>query len=162
MRIRKFIPPMSILLFLALTLSGMYYARLRILERHMVDAMKMDDRATVAELAHSFPCPVNARSGERGTPLHWATVARDGPMVALLLSNGADVNARDNVGRTPLHWAAAWGDRAIVEMLVCKGADVNARQADGETALRLAMDHNYDAVAEVLRKAGGKAEERYR
>ena len=54
MRLRKFIPPMSILLFLLLTLAGAYYVRRGMLERAMLSAMEIDDNATVQSLLNSW------------------------------------------------------------------------------------------------------------
>ena len=102
--------PAIIVAFIALTLAGTYYVRLLILERAMTAAMRMDDKAMIADLAFSWPCPVNAWDNEIGTPLHWAANAGRIDVVERLLSKGADVNAKDDKdGWTPLHWAAGRG-----------------------------------------------------
>jgi ankyrin repeat protein len=165
-RFRKFIPPMSIILFLVFTFAGTYYVRLRILEKHMAAAMDMEDTATIAELAYKFPCPVNARDEEGGTPLHRAVQWGDYALAELLIRKGADVNAKSIAplslglfqstegGDTPLHWAGYCGRKEITELLIAKGADVNAKDNLGITALQLAIDMQHNDVAEVLRKAG--------
>jgi ankyrin repeat protein len=143
---RKFIPPMSIIIFLILTLGGTYFVRLRILDKHMASAMEMGDRAKVAELANSFPCPVNARDKDTRTPLHCAAAWRDRALAELLLRKGADVNARTAAGATPLHG----GEKEIAEFLIARGADVNARDKDGKTPLHVAAGNGRTAVVELL------------
>ena len=48
MCLKKFIPPMSIVLLLLLALAGTYYVRLHILEKHMTAAVEMEDKAELA------------------------------------------------------------------------------------------------------------------
>jgi hypothetical protein len=45
--IRKFIPPMSIVLFIVLALAAAYYIRLGLFEEAMNKAVGMDDRGMV-------------------------------------------------------------------------------------------------------------------
>ncbi|HUW56964.1 MAG TPA: ankyrin repeat domain-containing protein, partial [Planctomycetota bacterium] len=109
MRVRKLIPPTSIILFLILTLAGTYYVRLRILEKHMAAAMDMGDNATIVELIDSFPCPVNAWGRGSVTPLHWAARSGRADLIERLLAKGADVNTKNPAGYTPLRAAAYSG-----------------------------------------------------
>ena len=138
MRIRKFIPPVSIVLFLLLTLAGTYYVRLRIFERHMAVAMEMDDGKAIAELMDFWPCPLNARGKYSQTPLLWAAGAGRLGIVKQLLSRGVDVNARDIAGHTPLIWALFKGQPEIASFLISAGADVRAVDCFGRTALHAA------------------------
>ena len=178
---RKLIPPMWIVLFLALTLAGIYYVRKMILERAMADAVSVNDEKAVAALARGWPSPVNARITlrrivegpvlsnrggpaaklftaaeivqERCTALHWAVDHGNGGLSALLIRCGADVNSKDSDVRTSLHKAARNGCRETAELLIAKGADVNVKDDSGKTALQLAVDEKHDAVAELLRQA---------
>ena len=54
---------------------------------------------------------VNAKTGFRWTPLHYA--AREGhkEITDLLLTNGANVNAKNDEGGTPLDWAECCADK---------------------------------------------------
>ena len=160
-RLRKFIPPTSIVVFLVLTFLGAYYVRLCILERHMVAAMDMKDKAAVAELANSWPCPVKARGEYERTPLHLAAGWGDCTLVELLLRKGADINAKDCVGKTPLHGVAECGREKMVEFLIAKGANINAKAivpdmgdmtfSSGETPLHCAVTTPWTVkAAEIL------------
>lgn len=70
----------------------------------------------------------SARNGGPLTPLQFAVSRKNGPLVALLLSNGADPSLQGpeagNMG--PLHFAARTGDLALIETLVKAGAKPNA------------------------------------
>ena len=179
--------PMSIILFIALTLVGTYYVRLRILERAMVDAMEIGDEASVAELARSLPSPVNARDSNGRSPLHWAIESGSCELVEELLTNGADVKAlgrrtmtgleweslpgtrhRPTVGSTlslgavsPLCMAAYKGRTDVARLLIANGAPLDwgcDREEDGVTPLDSAVSENQAEMAEMLLKAGAKVE----
>jgi len=156
-RLKKFIPPMSIVLFLVLALAGTYYVRLRILERHMAVAMEMNDGTAFTELAHSFPCPVDVRDKEGRTPFHMAVERGDRALVELLLRKGADVNAKDKDGRTPLFLAAEYGYEEITELLVAKGADMHVMFLDGWTPLHGATALGHKELVKFLITKGADA-----
>ncbi len=65
---------------------------------------------------------VNARSGNGGTALQYASTNGHKDTVELLISNGADVNAVDDFGETALMWASQAGHKEIVELLKQHGA----------------------------------------
>lgn len=165
MRFRKFIPPMSIVLFILLAFAGTYYVRMRLLERAMVTALEMDDEAMIGSLLDWWPCPVNVRVRPPeetrdlalvgSTPLHWAVWHHDLELVTRCLARGADVNARTINGWTPLYVAAAWGRREIAKTLLAAGADVNALDYAGNTALHAAIVvEKYIDTAPLLLAAG--------
>ncbi|RKN85927.1 ankyrin repeat domain-containing protein [Paenibacillus ginsengarvi] len=104
-----------------------------------------------------------AQADERGnTPLHWAVLTRQLPLIDALLTRGADIQAKRADGATPLQLAIAGGDywyRArrdlpaeamrtetfLVGYLIAKGADYDiwaaAAVGDAEqTAQLLATD----------------------
>ena len=103
MRRRKFTIPMSIILFLASVLVGTYLVRKRILERHMIAALEMQDQKMIRSLLNSWPCPVNAVGKDDLTPLFWAVNRRKTDVALLAIAKGADVNVRERTGTTPLH-----------------------------------------------------------
>ena len=61
------IPPISIVLFIALTLAGTYFVRRVILERTMFAAMEMAT-ARPCGFGDTFPSPVNARHRKGALP----------------------------------------------------------------------------------------------
>ena len=100
---------------------------------------------------------VNARDEAGLTPLHWATIFTEDPMVIrLLLEAGANVTAKDTVGLTPLHCAAVFHQHPeITELLLNRGADPDARTLIGRTPLFKAAQHNESLpVIQALLKAG--------
>ncbi len=180
MRIRKFNLPTAIILIVLLGLAGAYglrwayNARLRMLEKQMAEAMDKRDQAEVTRLAHSFPCPVNARGGLGRMPLHWAAMWDDMELAKRLLRNGADVNAKAGAshstsGRfanctagTPLHEAAARGFKDLVELLIANGANVNAEDDCGQAPLVWPVLEGRMEVVECLISHGANVNARSR
>ena len=56
------------------------------------------------------------------TPLHYAVLDNNPPLVSLLLSAGANPNVADNDGQTPLDFAERYGYDAIARLLRNAGA----------------------------------------
>jgi len=103
-------------------------------------------------------------SHKRGwTSLHRAAYYNKVEIAAFLIELGLDVNARDDQGQTPLHWPANYGRVQMVKYLISRGADVNAVAMDGifsgRTPLDAAIKDNQGAVAELLKRHGGKTAE---
>jgi hypothetical protein len=82
--------------------------------------------------------------------------------VRLLLERSAiDVNHVNNLGWTGLLEAVILSDGGprhieIVRMLLAAGADPNIADKEGVTPLQHARDRRYDAIAALIRDAGGK------
>ena len=119
--------PMSIILFIALTLAGTYYVRKGILERAMVDGD--GDRTTTRPSRNwrtPFRCPVNARDerdGRRSTGLRNGAIARwpscscaRAPTSTRRDADGLDAAALGRVGR------------GVAELLIARGP--TSREAD--------------------------------
>ena len=142
MRLNRVIPLASVVLCLIiLALAGGYYYRRQALQRRLVEAMSVEDRATVTDLVHAFGCPANVRDKHESTPLHWAVDygpwAGSAQVAEVLLEHGANANARTRRGETPLHYAARSARPDLVRVLLAHGAHVNARDDDGHTPLAL-------------------------
>ena len=82
--------------------------------------------------------------------------------VRLLLDRSKiDVNHVNNLGWTALLEAVILSDGGprhieIVKLLLDAGADPNIADNDGVTPLKHARDHRYDAMAAMIKDAGGK------
>jgi hypothetical protein len=81
--------------------------------------------------------------------------------VRLLLERSIDVNHVNNLGWTALLEAVILSDGGprhveIVRLLLAAGADPNLADGDGVTPLQHARDRRYDAIAALIRDAGGK------
>ncbi len=105
------------------------------------------------------PALVTRRSPDHGlTPLHWAAMAGQAEMAALLLDRGAAVDAPDETGMTPLHKAAAFGRLAAARVLVARGASLDARAVKYGgvhlTPLHLAAEAGQAEMAASLIEAG--------
>ena len=77
--------------------------------------------------------------------------------VRMLLAHGADPNTVDKAGLSGLHYAARRNHAAAAALLVESGADPNPVSPEGLTPLDVAWVTPSEAVAEVLRRAGGCA-----
>ena len=99
-------------------------------------------------------------SGKSGAEdsFYVATLVGDIEAVKQHLANGEDVNA--SIGETtPLNVAAFEGHIEIAELLIAKGADLNARNHWNNTPLGSAIRNDLNAMADLLRKHGGKTNE---
>jgi ankyrin repeat protein len=148
--------PISIVLFLALTLAGTYYTRGKILRQHLRSAVVMHDSEAIRMLLHSWPSPAKPKGEGRGLFLIVAQWA-DREFAEELEREGFDPLVADNLGYTPLHYAAEAGHPSgpanlpMVEFLISRGADVRARSHVGGTPLHWAWDA---AVIRALVSAG--------
>lgn len=72
------------------------------------------------------------------------------PLVAALISAGADVDGRGRDGETPLSLAIGSEQPVVAKLLVDAGADVEAATADGSVALVEAAKKGYGYLVEHL------------
>jgi ankyrin repeat protein len=87
---------------------------------------------------------LNARDIQGRTPLHLAILAKNRPVVEVLIAGGAKANVEDNAGARPLHLlCGVWDDSDAAateaELLLQARADVNARNKSGATPLIVAL-----------------------
>ncbi|PQE04200.1 hypothetical protein CJF31_00002116 [Rutstroemia sp. NJR-2017a BVV2] len=96
------------------------------------------------------------------TPLHFATVAKQLPMMSYLISNGADVNTQDVNGITPLFLAVGTIFVRGVELLLANGADVNKNAGrdflGSQTALHIAAKCGNEHFVKLLLERGADVE----
>jgi ankyrin repeat protein len=83
----------------------------------------------------------NLTPTDRGgrTPLFYASMDGDAPLVEQLIRGGADVNARDSNQETPLHFAVRGYHPGLAALLIENGAKVDAPDGYGNTPLARAV-----------------------
>ena len=117
----------------------------------------------LAVLAAAAPGCVDSATAAGATPLNTAALHNDGPMVALLLSLGADPRAHNGepLRRTPLHTAASHDNAAAAgALLTCGGPPLvaplllpplhSAVDAQGRTPLHVGAISRSCAVVALL------------
>lgn len=80
---------------------------------------------------------VNAKNSLGLTAMHYAAIAGNGMIIALLHKNGADINAADNDGYTPLDYTS---NQEIRAALVQNGANGNVSIKDVQAAANSLTD----------------------
>jgi ankyrin repeat protein len=117
-------------------------------------AVRSGDAAVVSELIARGADP--DRDALYGvTPLLLAASRGRTEIGETLLRAGADPNRRDHFGRTALHAAATRGDLQLAQALLRRGAQPQLADDGGATAPQLAARGQKDAMARLLRSAGG-------
>ncbi len=169
----RFPIPLSIAVFLALTLGGTYWVRKGLLERAMRSALETDDEAMVGSLLEFWPCPVNAAimpyrwepgaasapdyvTEREVSPLQWAMDTNRSDIAIRCVQRGAGTEVADSVGRTPLNLAVQKGNRELVRALLDHGADPNAADSHDYTPLHVAAWQGEPAIVELLLNAGAE------
>jgi ankyrin repeat protein len=96
---------------------------------------------------------VNAKDGNRRTPLMHAAQGGHDALCRLLIKKGADIDARDDGNETALMKAAMCGHSKICALLIRSGASMGFVNSLGNSALKLAMLNNRSKVVKVMLKA---------
>jgi ankyrin repeat protein len=90
------------------------------------------------------------------TPLHWAAMAGNAPVMKQLMAFGALPSVADENGRTPLHWAS---NTNVARLLLDAGVDQLICDKNGKTAeLISAEDPDKSEVYTLLRSLREQAE----
>ena len=97
---------------------------------------------------------VNLPSNKRLTPLYFAIIKENYPVVKQLVQDGANVNYANGNGQTPLFVASSNGYTAIVQYLLVHGADPNINDNTGNTPLMAAVSGDHKMVAQLLIEHG--------
>ena len=90
-------------------------------------------------------------------PLIYAAFNGHAAVVDYLLKKGAEVNATTANGSTALLFAARFGHIEVVKLLLQNRADPNITNERGATAIDWALKTDNTDIADLLRKAGGRA-----
>jgi ankyrin repeat protein len=121
-----------------------------------LDAYRWDEE-TLKELSKKvlsyLPNASSAMSSEQRDPFLDASFIDRGPLVQLLLENGADVNAAGGEYGSALQAASSQGLETVVEILLRANADVQASGGIHGSALELASNQNHEGIMKMLQKA---------
>lgn len=114
------------------------------------------DAAEVAEIFINSGIPVDDTDvNSNWTPLFYAIISQNIPLISMLIKKGADVNKQVRyTGIFPLHLATLHGPD-VVDLLLSNGADICARSSfDKSSALHKACLHNNEQVISLLLRKG--------
>jgi ankyrin repeat protein len=105
-------------------------------------------------LVQEAPDLVNARTGDRETPLHFAAATGEVAAAEFLMKRGAAIGAQNgglwsSPGESPLHVAASRGHLSMCRRLVESGAELDM-YGNGRTPLHSAINENHLDVVEYL------------
>lgn len=90
-------------------------------------------------------------------PLIYAAFKGHAEVAEYLLGKGAEVNATTTNGSTALLFASRFGHLEVVEVLLKHHADPNLANDRGATAIDWALKTENTDIADLLRRAGGRA-----
>ena len=101
---------------------------------------------------------VNVRNRFGRTALMFAAGYGYVPIVEMLLKARAEIEVvpTDDDGFAAIMGAACKGHADVVKLLLARGGDPNIRDRRNQTPLTCAMEGRHEAVARLLREAGGK------
>ncbi|KAI1169676.1 nb-arc and ankyrin domain-containing protein [Nemania sp. FL0916] len=112
--------------------------------------------ATVRLLLDIGRANVNSRDHKGQTPLAHAAGSDHEAIVKLLLNPKVEINSPDDLGQTLSAHTSMRGYEATVKPLRNPGkAEVNSRDTYGKVPLSGAISQLYEALAQLLRRAGG-------
>ena len=87
------------------------------------------------------------------TPLMWAAMNNQVPVISVLLRYKSNINLQDDDGWTPLHFATASDSYRAVEILLKNGADANIADIEGKKAIDVTTDTDIEALLDKYTKA---------
>ena len=88
------------------------------------------------------------------TPLHFAALGGNLPVIDFLINEGLDVNINDNLWTSPLQFACFSENYMAVEFLIEKRANVNNISIYGDTSINTAVRLGNVSIIELLIKNG--------
>ncbi len=111
----------------------------------------------VAQYLIDCGAPLDAQDRQRQTPLHYASLENQAPIVEVLIRNGAQVDPRDHQGQTPLHCTCIGDNAYIAEILLRNGAHIDTEDNNDNTPLHLAASHGFFKTTMTLLNFGARA-----
>jgi uncharacterized protein len=129
--------------------------------RTLIDAPNASDETPLMMAALRGQLELATRLLDRGaklnrpgwTPLHYAATGPETPVVAMLLTRGAEIESRSPNDTTPLMMAARYGHEDSVNLLLAKGASLQARNDQGLNAADFARLGGRERLAARLAAA---------
>ncbi|XP_018621687.2 palmitoyltransferase akr1 isoform X2 [Scleropages formosus] len=97
-------------------------------------AVQRGDVQQCAKIVHEDRSALAQRGWGGFSPLHYAALQGNRPLVNLLVSHGADCNALCQAGQTPFHFASRQGNVYIMHQMLQHGADLRIADLQGKTA----------------------------
>ncbi len=126
----------------------------------LVQACKDGDLAKATQIV-ADGANVNKKNPDNVSPLFLATEHKHQPIVAFLLSKGANVDEKNGpTGISALYKACYNGSLDIVTTLVDAGANVNFKSLTGFTLLYVAVQNEHKQVVEYLLSKGVNVDEK--
>jgi len=118
-------------------------------------AITNSDLDTLRKLIAS-KASVDAKNGQKQTPLEFALTSSRFPAALVLLQAGAKLNASEDYVSKALMTAASAGETELLRVLITAKVDVNTVSKKGNTALSSAIHNNHTLTAQVLIGAGAR------
>jgi len=97
---------------------------------------------------------IDARDINKASPLHYAALSGNAPMVEFLIKSNANTMLKDKHNQATLHKAAAGNHPQIIEILLGNSALINHRDIQGYSALHIACQFEKYEAAECLVQKG--------
>nr|XP_018904892.1 PREDICTED: uncharacterized protein LOC109035644 [Bemisia tabaci] len=92
---------------------------------------------------------------EGATPIHFAAMWKDLPLIQAIVQSGVDINLRShNEEVTPLEVSMALDDLSFTNSLLNMGADINSRNSRGDSVLHAAAEGGTARIASFLISKG--------
>ena len=105
--------------------------------------------------AETVRSSLNSADPVKTGELIWAASAGELAAVRQLVAQGVPLETADYDHRTAMHLAAAEGHEEVIRYFLAHGATVNPADRWGTTPLDEAEHHGHDAIAALLKGAGG-------
>jgi hypothetical protein len=135
--------------------GGMSAAEVQEMVKHLVDAARHQDSATIRRLARDRKMLSASDPGLiEGGALHVAAMQQNHSCLETLLELDASPDARSGSGLTPIHNAALVGDQSAVKKLMEAKGNANKSNKMMRTPLHVAAQEGHLDVTQTLLKAG--------